>query len=349
MLKIWSGIGLVAIILVFGSFLLPNSIDMTVSVPGKVMPIREWRLIQMEDGALRATLQDHRRGTVDAYTINRFERGDAIRFSMHPSILDRRYLSRGDTIGTLHSSETAIRLTDLQGELAARQASLQLYTSGEKPALIEEARQNILRAQSRADEHRKVLERQRQLYEQHLIAQEELEAAESLQKVYDADVAIAQAQLQARETGARQEQIDLTRTEVRALQASIDALKERLQFQTLIAPMNGSIARTFATDTLLTLRDTTGFLVLMPVPLKNQALLSPGAGVNLTLPSTANTLNGVLVEVGDTIHRINGEQVVPAIAQFQGQHPQILPGMLVSASIQCGEISLGAYLKHQLN
>ncbi len=329
--------------------MLPKSVELAIDSPGKVLPIKEWRLIQAEDGALRASLQDHRRGTVDAYSINRFERGDAIQFNLNQGIFENRFIAAGDTIATIQSNEINLRMTELQGELAAREASLRLYNAGQKPALIEEARQSILRAQSRAAENLNVLNRLRRLHEQQLVAVEELEAAQSLQDVYDADVAIAEAQLRARETGARQEQIDLARTEIEALRASIGALGERVAFQTLVSPMNGYIARTFAPDTLLTLRDTTGFLVLMPIPLGKRELIEAGDPVDLTVPGSGASLAGKLLEIGDSIHRINGQQVIPALALFEGFDTRILPGMLVNASIQCGEVSLADYLHYQLN
>lgn len=349
MLKIWAGIISAVILIALGSQILPDEMDLAVSGPGKILPTKEWRLIQAEDGALRATLQDHRKGTVDAYAINRFERGDVIQFTLNPAVTEDRFISTGDTVGSIYSSEINLRLTELQGELAARQASLRMFVAGEKPALIEEARQGILRAQSRAKEHSSVLGRLSRLFEQQLISEEELEAAKSLQEVYEADVAIAEAQLQARETGARKEQLDLTRAEVQALQESISALKDRLAFQTIMSPLSGYIARSFAPDTLLTIRDTTGFLVLMPIAWKKQPLLEAGANVQISIPEINITVTGELQGIGDTIHRINGEQVVPVIAHVRGYHPDILPGMLVNTSIQCGKVPLLQYLKHQLN
>ncbi|MFK7848348.1 MAG: HlyD family secretion protein [Rhodothermales bacterium] len=349
MLKIWAGI-IAGLALIFAaSLFLPDEVALSIESPGKILPIKEWRLIQSADGGLRGTLQDHELGTVNSYAINRFERGDAIQFTLNKNVFGKRFLSAGDTIGTIYSSEINLRLTDLQGELATRQASLRMFAAGEKPPLIDEARQGILRAESRAKEHTNVLARLRQLFEQELIAEEELQAAESLQEVYNADVAIAKAQLTAREMGARQEQIDLTRTEVQALQASIDALKKRLQFQTLISPINGYVARSFAPDTLLTIRDTTGFLVLMPIHWRKSALLETGATVQISIPDTEEEFTGELLDIGDTIHRINGEQVVPAIARVTGYYPQILPNMMVNATLGCGKVSLTTYLKHRLN
>ncbi len=349
MLKIGSGIVSVVLLVLVGSLFLPDEFELSVKAPGKVMPVKEWRLIQAEDGALRATLQDHRKGTVDAYAINRFERGDAIQFNLNDDLFDQRFLSVGDTVGTIYSTEIDIRLTELQGELAAQEASLRMYGAGEKPALIEEARQGILRAESRTKEHSSVLSRLRRLHSQSLIAEEELEAAESLQQVYIADVAIAQAQLKARETGARKEQLDLTRTEMEALQGSIAALQKRLQFQTIISPISGYIARSFAPDTLLTVRDTTGFLVLIPVAWKNQPLLNVGNAVEVTIPETNTSVTGILLDIGDAIHRVNGEQVVPAIAFVEGYHPNILPGILVNTIINGNRVPLSTYVKHQLN
>ena len=349
MLKVWAPIVSVVVLAIIGSLLLPESFDLSIQTPGKVLPNKEWQLIRNADGALTATLQDHANGTVDQYAINRFERGDAIQFALHPSVRDQRYITAGDTVGTISSSDINLRLTELQGELATRQASLKLFVAGEKPARIEEARQTILRAESRAEEHKNILARQRRLHDQQVISDEELEAAESLQAVYQADVAIAQAQLQARETGARQEQINLTNTEIEALNASIAALKDRLKYQTISSPISGYIARSFTPDTLLTVRDTTGFLVLMPIAWKNRMLIQTNAKVDIEVPEINVTVSGQLLDIGDTIHQINGEQVVPAIARIEGYHPEILTGMLINAAIHGGKVPLRDNLKYQLN
>ncbi len=348
MLKFWATIITVAVLLFAGSFLLPDSFEISIETPGKVLPNKEWRLVRTGDGALAATLQDNLNGTVDAYAINRFERGDAVQFTLNADIFDDRYISVGDTIGTIYSSEIQLRLTELQGELAAREAALRFFVAGEKPALIEEAQQAVVRAESRAKEHENILARQRKLHEQQVISDEELEAAISLQQVYEADVAIAEAQLKARETGARKEQIDLTNAEVDALRASIVALQERLQYQTISAPLSGYVARSFAADTLVTIRDTTSFLVLMPVNWKDRSRLKEGATVHVEIPEIELTVGGELLDIGDSIHRVNGEQVVPVLAEVKGHYPDILPGILVQTAIQCCEVGLLAYLQHHL-
>lgn len=349
MFKVWAGIAAVVILAILASLLLPKEMALTLEAPGKILPTKEWRLIQADDGALRGTLQDHVKGTVNSYAINRFERGDAIQVRINEGIFDQRFIASGDTVGSIYSSEIDIRLTELQGELATRQASLRMAAAGKKPELIEEARQGVVRAESRAREHKNVLARLQQLFEQELVAEEELQAAQSLMEVYEADVAMAQAQLAARETGARQEEIDHQRAKMQALEESITALQNRLQLQTIVSPLDGYIARSFAPDTLLTVRDTTGFLVLMPIAWNERHLLETGSDVSVSVPGTDIELAGELMDLGDTIHRINGEQVVSALAYLKGYSPQILPGVMVNTTISCGNVPFSTYLNHMLN
>ncbi len=348
MLKIWIG-SILTIVILTAVVLLPKQIACTIESAGKVLPVREWMLIQEDDGALKASLRDHLNGTIDAYSVNRFERGDIMQFTLHPSLQTKRFVTLGDTIGEIYSNEIVFRLTELSGELATAVASLRLFEAGDKPALLEEAKQSLARRETRASEHQKVVDRLQKLYERQLISEQELEITQGQQEIYNADVAIARAQLQARQTGAQQEQIDVTVTEIEALRNAINTLQERLEDQTIIAPLSGYIARSFASDTMFTVRDTTGFLALVPIPWKEAQHIEEGAIVELSIPETGRTFTGHLYDVGDTVERVNGIQVMPAIAHFEGYEPSALPGIIAKTRIHCGNSTLVAYLQRVLS
>lgn len=347
MLKIWIG-SIFTLVMLTAIFLVPDQVACTVESAGKVLPVREWLLIQEEDGALKASLRDHLNGTIISYSVNRFERGDVMQFALHPSLRSKRFIVEGDTVGEIYSNEIVFRLTELGGELATAVASLRLYEAGAKPALLEEAKQSIARLETQASEHQKVLDRLEKLYEQQLISDQELEIARGQQEIYKADIAIAEAQLRARQTGAQQEQIDVTATEIEALRNTINTLQERLENQTIRAPLSGYIARSFASDTMLTVRDTTGFIAMMPIPWKDAQQIETGAGVSLSIPETNLTLSGLLHGVGDHVEHVNGMQVVPAIAYFNGYEPSALPGIIAKTSIDCGSSTLISYLQRML-
>lgn len=348
MLKIWIG-SIFTIVILTAVFLAPDQVACTVESAGKVLPVREWMLIQEEDGALKTSLRDHLNGTVDAYSVNRFERGDVMQFSIHPSMSAKRFVEKGDTVGEIYSNEIVFRLTELGGELATAVASLRLFEAGEKPALLEEAQQSLARLKTQASEHQKILDRLEKLYEQQLVSAQELEIAQGQQEIYKADIAIGQAQLKARQTGARQEQIDVTVSEIEALQNAINTLQERLENQIIRAPLSGYIARSFASDTMFTVRDTTGFIALIPIHWKEAQQIETGDSVALSIPETNITLSGLLHDVGDNVERINGMQVVPAIAHFNGYEPSALPGIIAKTRINCGNSTLMNYLQRVLS
>ena len=347
-MKAWVGTILI-LVLVIGATMLPKEVSFTLETSGKIMPLREWILFQTNEGSLSASLRDHLRGTVESYTVNQFERGDATRFTLNAGLAGRRFVAEGDTIGTIYSNEVDYRLTELAGELASRKASIKILESGEKPALLEEARQTVVRAETRVTEHALVIERLRSLYTQNLISDQEMEAAESQQEIYIADVAIARAQLRARQTGARQEEIDLIETEIEGLQRSIEALERRLRYQTITAPLSGFTARTFASDTLFTLRDTTGYVLLVPVEWSKVRHITSSSTIEIRLPGNDLQLKGTIRHIGDRVYQLDGRQVVPVVGVVKGFYPTLLPGIVAKTTIHGERLTLFEYIKGVLD
>lgn len=317
--------------------------------PGKILPLREWLLVKTNEGDLLATLQDHQKGITEAYAINRFERGDAVRFALQSNIASRTELVAGDTVGSLLSSEAQIRLAELEGERNESIATLEMFIAGDKPALIEEARQRIVRAEARLNEHTRELNRIQSLWDKQLVAADEYERAQALHEEYTAEVAIAQARLRSRQTGSRQEKIALAQTEIAAFDANIESLISRIAHQTITAPFSGKISQSFSADTLLTLRDTEGYLVLMPIALENRLHLEIGMDVEIILPDKGSPITGSLLTIGDTIHMLDGKQVLPSLALIDYNQPDVLIGMMVNTSISIPDASFATYIKHLFN
>ncbi len=55
-------------------------------------------LLRDQEGSIGALLRDHTQGTVQSYALNRFERGDVVRLTLHPAIRPRVYVEVGDRL-----------------------------------------------------------------------------------------------------------------------------------------------------------------------------------------------------------------------------------------------------------
>lgn len=337
-------IGALAFVGTLALFLVPMKIPYSIEVPGRMMPIREWILTTGENGQLRATLYDHIPGTMRTYSVTQFERGDVMRFTLHPAIRPGASVATGDTVGVIYSNKTEHQLAQLTGALSTAMASLNLYRSGEKESVIREAQQRLAHAREQAEEQRKILERLRMLYERDFISEQEIEIAESTLGLYDIHVTIAEAQLQTVQTGSKEEQIDLVCSRIRALKEEMNTVRKRLEHLTLISPLSGVVFRFFSGDTLVAMGDTAAYVVVMPVKWKDRRYLTSKQEVTLNVDGLHSSLHGTLLQLGRVVQVLNGQQVLWATAIVKPNAEGLAPGLIVRCSISCEPVRPIQYL-----
>ena len=94
--------------------LLPFQIPYKITVPGKVLPTKEWLVVKGTDGRLMTSLINHKAGVHENYAVRLFERGDAVQFSFNPNIVAGSSVSTNDTIGVIYSNESQKQLINLK-------------------------------------------------------------------------------------------------------------------------------------------------------------------------------------------------------------------------------------------
>lgn len=310
---------------------LPVQVPRSITVPGRVLPVQEWLLTREATGELAATLRDHQTGAVVSYFATEIDRGDALEFNLISSVLRRGYVSAGDTVGLLSSSEVQQRLTQLQGELATSEALLRETLAGEKEAVIDEARQQHLQAQEQVELQRRLVERQRQLAAQDLLAPELLEQSETQLRLYELGVAAAAARLEALRTGSRPEEIARAQAQVQALRNELRAHEQRLALSTLTTPISGPILHAPAPDTLLTVLDTTGYVVTMPLVWFEQNRVRTGQAVRVAVPGWSGTGDGTITHVGAFAWQVQQQPFVMVTARLN----ENVPGLVAGLHVQC--------------
>lgn len=340
-LAVWLGVGL---LVAAGLWFLPVDVPYELEAPGRVLPAREWLLVRDADGNLETRLRNHVSGTVEALNVNRFARGEAVRLVPHPAYRPQASVAAGDTLATVYSSAAEQERTALTGALAAAAARLDLFAAGEKAAVVRAAGEELAAAQERARQQQNEVTRLQALRTRNLVAEQALEEAESRLRVRLADVAAAQARLDAVRSGERPQQLDLSRAEVAALRAEIGALHDRFDLFTITAPLGGKAVRAYSDDTLMVVRDTASQVVVMPVRWRDARRLVPGQPVAVRVPGRAAPLGGRLLQRGDDIRLVSGEQVLLVTALLDAADPSLPAGTLGRCTISFGTLSLRAYL-----
>ena len=331
---------LAVILLVFLPIELPYSIE----VPGRIVSLKEWVLVRGQDGRLVSTLYDNALGTVESYAVTQVDRGDHVVFKLHPAMVAGASVATGDTVGRIYSNEVDRQLTRLRGELSTERASLRLSRTGEKESVIEEAQLRLLHARKQREQQREEVTRLQALAERKFISDVDMEIAETALRLYEIQVDIAEAQVRTVQTGVREEHVDWVRSRVTALQEEIEMLEKRLAASTLTSPIAGRVPRSFSSDTLAVIQDTTGYVVVLPVKWKDRDHIELKQPVELRLGGFGHSLVGTIESMGNRVHVINGQQIFGVVAIVEAEKGKLAPGLIVRCAVSCAPVRPFEYL-----
>jgi PHD/YefM family antitoxin component YafN of YafNO toxin-antitoxin module len=290
-------------------------------------------------------LIDHSKGTSDSYSATQFERGDAISFELQRSIAAGQPVAKGDTVACIRSNEIEREIIHLKGELAASKASLHAIRTGEKDAVVREAESRLRLAKQQVEEQSRIVARLEKLGNQGLVSAEEFEIQRGQLRLYEINVSIAREQVNAVTSGAKLEQVDLMEAQVSALEDEISILEGRTEAFTLIAPISGEAGYHFSGDTLLSVVDTTSYILLMPVGVEKYPYLSEKQKVTVKGKSG---VSGTLNRLDKHVKIVGGRQVTIATARLEGIDMSLLPGLIVPCRIDCGPVSPLEFLRRTL-
>ncbi|MDX1740506.1 MAG: hypothetical protein R3178_04395, partial [Rhodothermales bacterium] len=146
-------------------------------------------------------------------------------------------------------------------------------------------------------------------------------------------------------SGAKPEQIELTRTEVHSLEQEINDIRERLRLSTITSPLSGRVNRSFGADTLIAIYDTTAFLVMMVVPLNQRRLVQRGDTTVVRVVGYERDLTAVVSQLGDEVHIVNGREVVLMNGRVDAPPREVLPGASAMCRINVGRVSVWEFIR----
>jgi len=326
--------------------LLPVTVPMSIEVPCKISPASKWVVELGNDGNVSTTLHNARSGSMENYFSAVPERGDSYTFKLTKNPANN-WVEKGDTIGLIHSNLLSQEYTALTGRLKTSQATLNVLTSGEKESLVKHAQQQLNAALENEQYLNKIYERKNQLFEKKLISFEENELFRSQAKQGEIDVAVKTAYLESIQTGGKQEQINLVRNEIKAIEREIKVLNEKLESYIIVSPIKGKVNSYNSADTILTVSSPNNILFI-PVGWKYQSLLNVGLPVQIETV-TGETVNFSVLKIANEIQQFNGEQVLTLIASA-GQKTIGLPENLwTTCTLSLGEVTLLEFIKWKLS
>ena len=336
----------VLIIVVVGVLVLsPLKLPFSVSAYGKIVPAKKWVLTKGNDGQLTSSQFNYENGINEGYRTSQFAREGAMQLTISPSIVTGSTVAAGDTVGIISSTETMETLIDLKGQLASARAELQTAITGEKKSVIDECRQKLAWSKGQVAHKMNELARLEALNDKKLISEEEFEAAQSEVKLLEIEVAIAKAQYETATTGKKPEEIKLIESQIDALEQEIAVLQELVETFSITAPFRGKVSRGFASDTLLTISDTSKLLAIIPIMHSDCARVRKGQQVKANANGIVEEICGRIVSLDNEIYVLNGREVFMGVVQLSSLPEGAVPGMIANCTIDCDPVSLLEYIQ----
>lgn len=151
-------------------------------------------------------------------------------------------VKKGDVIGTLDPRDFETALANAQGTLAQARASLTAMETGARPEEVEQLKAAVAEAEANYKEAKSAYDRTEKLYAREAATEQELDVALARRDRTAAQLATAREDLNIGLKGARKEDLDAKRAEIRALEAAVATAKNQLEYTVLKAPFDGEIA-----------------------------------------------------------------------------------------------------------
>ncbi|MBI3232936.1 MAG: hypothetical protein HYZ42_02665 [Bacteroidetes bacterium] len=328
---------------------LPLKVPYNIYATGKVFANKEWVLGRTTDGRILSTMKDNVLDQISNYGGREFMRGDLFDFELEPGLKEKNYLKEGDIIGRLYSNELASQLTKLENDLKVEQAGYEVYATGEKPEIINEAISNKKLSQERFNNQRRLFERTEKLYKDSLISRQEYEIAKNNIDLLKLDIEIQEARLMKLQSGDKKQQLELIQARINSISNQIVMLKQRLEKFAVKAPFGGMLQHKKGAisdvEILTTLLDTSELIVITPIQFKEVQYLKLDDKVRLFLFHSDEEIEGKITNIDNVIQLVGGRQAVYITSKISSKDKLIIPGMFTQTQIHADDITLWDYSK----
>ena len=336
-------------ILLFGIMLfIPIKIPYSIKGYSKIVPVKKWMLTKGADGELIANTINYLTGTGENFSVTQINRGENVQFFMNTSIISKGYVSAGDTIAFFESSQAEEQLVELVGELEIAKALMKSNVSGEKEALIRQAKKELDFAITESAELEKIFQRYKQLINKNLVSSEEFESALNKSRLAKLEIDIATAKLQAIQSGVKKEVVEINQAKINKLQKQLDVLQKRRNLFTIICPISGKITKSYSPDTLIIVTENNSHLALLPIKYEDCFSVHKNQMVKLMPEGSKYILDGKVLSIDKEIKILNNHQTVMATVLVSEPAEDLQMGMIVKCTINCEPIILSKRIRNFL-
>lgn len=323
--------------------------QLTIKTFCEVFPKEKWILTRGTNGQIVSSMIDYTSGHTVEYNLNQFERGEYISLKFRLKEDKDKYISKGDTIVSMTSSEVEDRLATEKGELEVAKANLKAQNTGEKESMIKEAESRLNYTEEKIKQQEILFKRDSLLYDKELISLQEYETQKWLLDLLKVEKKTYQAQIENLSTGVKNEEVNLLKSQISSIEGRLEILKNRKNDLNIISPISGYISDIYSPDTLLAVVNESEVVLHLPVKIEDLELLKNNQSVKLSFNDSKEEYTGKVISISRQVKFINNQQVVFVSIELKNEDGKLMPGMVKEGYIMLREITFFQYLSRLVN
>jgi len=342
-------VGISMLLLIVASVFVPVDIPYAFETTAKVYPLQQWMLLKQTDGSLVSTLHNYKSGLLRDYSSYQFDRGDVVNIKFHSNQISPMTVDSGQLIASINSNMLASNLIQLENEKTIESAKLLQEQAGQKPEIVSRQKEEIRLAENSLDIKTKQFNRNKELYDQGLIAYTTLEISENAFKQAQAELVVARERVQVVSTGQRPEDINYIKAKIASIDKEIAFLKTTNQNYDLYSPISGRITyESNSQGDKLIIEDTTQHILYIPIRLRDRDFITKESTIDLKIMGQDSLVQADFIGINDKVEILGRNVVVLAKAMVKGDVEGLATGMPISCKITCGKIKPMEYMKRSI-
>jgi hypothetical protein len=340
---------LIVLICLLFAFFLPIKVHYSFESTAIVYPTKEWHLIRVRDDAYISELVDNKTNFSSHLKNYKFERSDISQIKFNELLKSGTSVKRGDTLAYIHSFSITNELIRLKNLRSTEEKILLVNLAGEKPELIEQAYKQYELSKRQLDFEQKNYKRFQQLHNDSIISPAEFEQAENTLQIAEINVQIAYNELITYKSGSKPEEIDYIKQRIDACDREIAALEEQLAQYYILSPIDGVIGFDKVLDGIVSVTDTSSFVLKIPVQVKNIRYLPYISSIRFSNTVRENHSDAAFLGLDEKVMIVGNQQVAIAKAQVNMESSTLHSGMAVKCRIYCDKVTIFELMKRGIS
>lgn len=327
---------------------LPIKMNYSFEATAMIYPQKEWFLKRGQDDSYVTEMQNYETNVLSHIKSYKFERGDISEVIIDDDIISGDIVIKGDTIALIHSYFIENELIRLENLKAVEEGNLRASMVGEKEAMINQAEQQYNFAKRQLELEEKNFNRNLKLYNDSIISSAEFDIYENAYQLAAINVEIAYNELESAKTGVKQEEVNVIQQQIDSYNREIATLSKLKQQYYVTVPIGGLVNFNQVIDGILTVSDTTKYILKIPVKVNNVQYLDRITGIRFSIPGYDDKVDASFIDLDENVSLFSDQQLVMAKALISGGHFKLYPGMAVQCNVYCDRITLLGFLRRSI-